>query len=792
MSEINGGNEYNPNDEFNNARDDLSDSISDAAGKYLDNARRNNFGRNNRPQSPNLNKSNNGRVGNEAGAPNNAAANKNPKTNAGKEAGGSNGQTFGNKSAGASGSGKAGTEAGSEAGKAGAEAGKTAAEAGKTGAEAGKAGTEAGTAAAGAGATAATGGAAGVAILAVDAGLGSIKGQKAAFNELTQNGEDTRGGGIFGNFFKYLIIFGVVCFLLFMGCFYTAGVSSSQNENNQEIQYVNQEVNGLDTYSDRNEIYTENDRDKINRMLDCDHPYSDSAKDYKEKTNEALEKAFTKEMMEIIEGLNKGYLARFITWLTGIGMVDRGKGPFEYRPKISKEHLWANPYPYNLKINYFKLPKKFTISYTPKTLRSEHEPDYYCIGDYLKTVGYSDGALGDYNSFVYKSIADEINNDLNFSELTVVISQGQDYTTDGGTFENFFDEWFDEEETRRLLFEMTVVGLEDGDPFVYEGSWKTIGLSDDGEEIVIDEGHVGPTEDPNEEDFDKCTEKWCYVIPVVKPYGLRELYKLAGVEEELVADDVQPGDQPSINHPPDNVGIDDGVMNYEMLDYSEKYDRIYARMGDLGNIGVEGEGNFMGPSCLEDRSYLSILIGEDHTIDKKPLEKGRSANWYIPVDLLINAEDLEKMVEGDWDPENKPYIDPKLLEGISDPILRAIIQLALEQVGKDYVWGATGPNSFDCSGLIVFVFRQYGKSFPHSAAGQYNSTARIDPGQIKPGDLVFKRNTGDRVGITHVGLYIGNGKVVEARGKKYGVVITDYNKNWIGSGHFAGVGRATK
>ena len=87
------------------------------------------------------------------------------------------------------------------------------------------------------------------------------------------------------------------------------------------------------------------------------------------------------------------------------------------------------------------------------------------------------------------------------------------------------------------------------------------------------------------------------------------------------------------------------------------------------------------------------------------------------------------------------------------------IETALAQVGDPYVWGATGPNGFDCSGLTSFAYGAAGVSLPHSSRAQSGIGTRIyDPNLLQPGDLVFFYSP-----ISHVGLYIGNGMMVHAR-----------------------------
>ncbi|MEU6858230.1 NlpC/P60 family protein [Glycomyces sp. NPDC046736] len=85
-----------------------------------------------------------------------------------------------------------------------------------------------------------------------------------------------------------------------------------------------------------------------------------------------------------------------------------------------------------------------------------------------------------------------------------------------------------------------------------------------------------------------------------------------------------------------------------------------------------------------------------------------------------------------------------------------VVKFALDQRGEPYVWGAAGPNSWDCSGLILGAYAQLGITLPHNAAAQYNSTANISRDELKPGDLVFYNN------LAHVGMYIGNDLIVHA------------------------------
>jgi len=86
------------------------------------------------------------------------------------------------------------------------------------------------------------------------------------------------------------------------------------------------------------------------------------------------------------------------------------------------------------------------------------------------------------------------------------------------------------------------------------------------------------------------------------------------------------------------------------------------------------------------------------------------------------------------------------------------VQTALAQLGKPYQWGGNGPGSFDCSGLVVYSYRAAGiTDLPRSSGALYGATARISRSELRPGDLIFYHSP-----ISHVAIYMGDGKVVEA------------------------------
>jgi peptidoglycan DL-endopeptidase CwlO len=86
-----------------------------------------------------------------------------------------------------------------------------------------------------------------------------------------------------------------------------------------------------------------------------------------------------------------------------------------------------------------------------------------------------------------------------------------------------------------------------------------------------------------------------------------------------------------------------------------------------------------------------------------------------------------------------------------------VVAFAFAQIGKPYRWGAEGPDSYDCSGLALSAWRTAGVPLPHNAARQYRATARLSRDDLRPGDLVFFYGP-----ITHVGIYIGDSRMIHA------------------------------
>ncbi|MGH3274706.1 MAG: C40 family peptidase [Streptosporangiaceae bacterium] len=121
---------------------------------------------------------------------------------------------------------------------------------------------------------------------------------------------------------------------------------------------------------------------------------------------------------------------------------------------------------------------------------------------------------------------------------------------------------------------------------------------------------------------------------------------------------------------------------------------------------------------------------------------------------------------------------PSCAGGTSQPpnaVIAVAIAFAEQQLGKPYLWGGTGPDAFDCSGLVMAAYRAAGISIPRTSQIQWTWGPRVSASQVQPGDLVFFAGSdGTTKSPGHVGLVIGGGKMIEAFATGFPIRIAPY------------------
>lgn len=137
--------------------------------------------------------------------------------------------------------------------------------------------------------------------------------------------------------------------------------------------------------------------------------------------------------------------------------------------------------------------------------------------------------------------------------------------------------------------------------------------------------------------------------------------------------------------------------------------------------------------------------------------------------------------------EQKPAQKPSEDNGSYNPpaantsSAQAVVNLAYAKIGSPYVWGAEGPNSFDCSGLTSYVYKQAaGISLPRSSSAQAGYGKTVSKSNLQPGDLVFFATNGTG-NVSHVGIYIGGGNMIHSPKPGQSVHVVSINSSYYAS-----------
>ena len=151
------------------------------------------------------------------------------------------------------------------------------------------------------------------------------------------------------------------------------------------------------------------------------------------------------------------------------------------------------------------------------------------------------------------------------------------------------------------------------------------------------------------------------------------------------------------------------------------------------------------------------------------------------IDLELNFKNIMNEVTSGQDEQKETSSSSSDSPGSSSSssIGDKLVSLAKSKLGCKYVWGATGPNQFDCSGLTYWCHKQIGISIPRTSLAQSKSGKAVNKSDLQPGDLIFWKTTSAEVG--HVGMYVGNNQFIHAPNKskpvKYDSLDNSYYKS---------------
>ncbi len=168
------------------------------------------------------------------------------------------------------------------------------------------------------------------------------------------------------------------------------------------------------------------------------------------------------------------------------------------------------------------------------------------------------------------------------------------------------------------------------------------------------------------------------------------------------------------------------------------------------------------------RAQLNRLVAARRTLDRQYQQiKGELAAQRRQQQTLRSSKtgierDLAKwaVLNGQLNPRASRSGRPPIgatYTGAATGNARTALKVAAAQLGKPYVWGAAGPESFDCSGLTMYAWRAAGVSLPHSSRLQYNSGPHVARAALQPGDLVFFGSP-----ISHVGIFVSGDTIIGA------------------------------
>ena len=194
---------------------------------------------------------------------------------------------------------------------------------------------------------------------------------------------------------------------------------------------------------------------------------------------------------------------------------------------------------------------------------------------------------------------------------------------------------------------------------------------------------------------------------------------------------------------------------------------------------LEVDGNWMKVKKGEDEGYIrSLYVSEEAPVievEEPVVASAQSSNAQSNRNQSSTSSNssngqAQKPAKKPAQNNNNSYNPP----ASNTSSVQAVLNLAYSKIGCPYVWGAEGPNSFDCSGFTSYVFRNAaGVSIPRTSSAQSGYGKTVSKSNLQPGDLVFFNTSGS--GVSHVGIYVGGGNMIHSPSTGKTVRVTSIN-----------------
>lgn len=189
---------------------------------------------------------------------------------------------------------------------------------------------------------------------------------------------------------------------------------------------------------------------------------------------------------------------------------------------------------------------------------------------------------------------------------------------------------------------------------------------------------------------------------------------------------------------------------------------------------------------------ITKITGEGKINDGVNFRKEPSTEAEIISTVPVDADITILGAEADWYKvlynDQEGWVVARCVDRVtstsrsgSNSVGKKVVELAKQHLGKKYVWGANGPNSFDCSGLTKYVYAKVGVTLERVSYNQATQGIKVDKSKLQAGDLVFFSGINAKsksAKISHVGIYIGSGKFIHAANSNRGVVIDELDSDY--------------